>query len=841
MPAEHFTPPRGFNDLVGEPAERTAWAEATFAALTRSYGFAPVKAAPIGYAEMFEGFGSAAVGRIFDFTDRSGRRLALNADSLVVVLRALAGSGRLRSGSAALASASVPVARYRRNGRRGWSQAVAVICNEPEERVADLTLLRLWLGLFAALGEPATLEYCDYAVLDLVAAEHGLSPAGARAALHRRRSGDEAGNEEFLRRLDKLSSACRGVPAEAALAAMVAAEPATASRAAHLRSIFAVAGAAGARLSFNLDWDHATEYQSGLCFLTRTADGRTLGDGGGYHEVVRGLGLGADTCWSTSASVALMAELGAVPEPECVHLLRLPPVGDQEFLAAADRLRRAGYDVREHWRPRRLEKHLRRIPALPSHWFAVFGPRESATRTLALQNAAVVGEHRPFPLDQPLQEVSMNTPAPEPGLLAALGDRTAPVVVWGAGFIGLSAACALAVAGHPTAVVDIDAERVRRIAAGTVPLPGFEDRIPLAEALANGLRAVTPDDPATAGRVHLICVNTDRDGKPITGPLSTVLAAVADAVTGREALVVIESTVSPNWLDELVAPVFAGDAHASVHLATAPRRDWMLAADMNVRTLPRVAGARRPESREVLTELYGSISDQVHLASDWKHAALTKPVENLYRFVDLVLTNQLAEAYPQLDVPEVLRLAGTKWNVPVFHPSIGIGGYCIPLSPYFATGGVTGGGLPLVSSALDWNDTHPERVADAILAVADGPIGILGLSYAPNARITEGSPVRRITAHLLARGADVRVHDPYFTAGEITELTGAPALNWPEDAETVRTLVVATPHAAYDDLTSRLSALEKPPTVVDSLGVLRDGAADLPYAEWGTPAAPSAA
>ncbi|GHI10165.1 UDP-N-acetyl-D-mannosaminuronic acid dehydrogenase [Streptomyces cellostaticus] len=437
----------------------------------------------------------------------------------------------------------------------------------------------------------------------------------------------------------------------------------------------------------------------------------------------------------------------------------------------------------------------------------------------------------------------MNPSTPPRPLLAALQDRTESVTVWGAGFIGLSAACALAEAGFSCAVLDIDEHRVREINAGVVPLPGFEDVIPLADARSGGrLRAATPDDTAAvAARVHLVCVNTDRDGRPVTGPLTTVLTAIGRARTGGETLIALESTVSLRWLDELVPAALDADptTEASLHLVAAPRRDWMLSPDMNLRSLPRVLGTARPESLPVARELYDAISDVVHPAPDWRHAGLTKPVENLYRYLDLVLTNQLAEAYPGLDVPEVLRLAGTKWNVPTFHPSIGIGGYCIPLSPRFAVDGVDEDTvLPLVTSAMSWDGDHPARVAESILRIADGPIGILGLSYAPNARIVEGSPARRIAEHLLARGADVLLHDPYFTPEEITALTGARPLRWPDDLGSLGTLIAATPHALYGDLPSRLAGLQNPPTVVDNLGgygaALRDTA--VRYAEWGTPA-----
>ncbi|MGW2425836.1 ATP phosphoribosyltransferase regulatory subunit [Streptomyces sp. NPDC001709] len=394
--------PRGFSDLVGEEAAQGVWAEATFRSVTRSFGFAPVTVAPVGYAETFEQFGSAATGRIFAFEDLSGRRLALTADSLVAVLRALAGSGRLTGGASALGAACVPIARYRRKRHRGWSQAVAVICNESDELAADLTLLRLWAEIFQILGPAAggRLEYCDYGVLDAIAADEGLSPADARTALHHRRRGTgeprdaepaPPSRERFLWRLDRLSALCRGLPPDQAPQRVAAAEPVAVERAAHLRTVLTIAHELGVRVEFGLDWEHAPEYQAGLCFLARTGDGRTLGDGGGYHHMVRTLDIGLSSCWSTSASVSLLAELGPVPEAECVHLMRMPSADLRTFMDAARRLRGAGYDVLEHWRPRRLGRQLRRVPARPSHWFALVGEKEAATGRLTLQNAATTG------------------------------------------------------------------------------------------------------------------------------------------------------------------------------------------------------------------------------------------------------------------------------------------------------------------------------------------------------------------------------------------------------------------------------------------------------------------
>ncbi|MEU8678113.1 UDP binding domain-containing protein [Streptomyces sp. NPDC048560] len=425
-------------------------------------------------------------------------------------------------------------------------------------------------------------------------------------------------------------------------------------------------------------------------------------------------------------------------------------------------------------------------------------------------------------------------------------DRSARITIWGAGFIGLSAATAFAQQGFRCAIVDVDSSRVRCINAGIVPLPGFEDRVQLdPQTLRDGrLRAVPPDDKdALDAQIHLICVNTDRGGKAFQDPLQAVIKTIGSAHRAdRELLVSIESTVSVRWLDQ-VLPLLTGATgvvETGIHLATAPRRDWLLDPEMNLRSLPRVVGTLSPASQPLVTELYGTVSDVVHVASDWTRAALSKSVENLYRYVDLVLTNQLAAAYPDLDMAEVFRLAGTKWNVPTLHPSIGIGGYCIPLSPHYAGDGLLGEGqLPLVDSALDWDAAHPSRVAEWLTNKFDGPIGILGISYAPDVHVPQGSPTLALAAALSAHGADVRLHDPFLSTEEvIARGEGARALSWPEDLAAVRTLVIATPHTVYADLPDHLSALADPPTVIDSLGKLREAFAGtkVRYVEIGTPA-----
>ena len=86
---------------------------------------------------------------------------------------------------------------------------------------------------------------------------------------------------------------------------------------------------------------------------------------------------------------------------------------------------------------------------------------------------------------------------------------------------------------------------------------------------------------------------------------------------------------------------------------------------------------------EVL-KLYEMLSDVVIEVTDTYHACLVKAVENSIRYINVVFANEMMRAFPKYNIcrnfPMLLQL---KWNIPYYHPSIGIGGYCLPLGPKY--------------------------------------------------------------------------------------------------------------------------------------------------------------
>ncbi|MBB5800265.1 histidyl-tRNA synthetase [Saccharothrix ecbatanensis] len=384
--------PRGFVDRAGEDVQRITAVVRSFQDISARYGFIPLTPAPVGYAETFERFGSAAHERMFVFPDRKERRLALTADSLPAVLRALHGTGLLHGGAPVAASGEVLIARYVRKPLRSWTHLTAVMWQHPVELAADLTLARLWTDVFQRLDVTFRAVYTDFGVVDVVAEQLGLGPGEARLALYRQRKAipqEDDRAEELLDRLGLVRAAAQPKSdPEAALIAVRRAAPHLAERTDHIHAVLAESRRIGTDVVLDWSWQHGTQYHAGLSFLLRGADGRILADGGGYHHIVGQLDPGTRSCWSSAGGAERIAGVITLPRAPLVHLYRLGDFDADQFLRIATDMRAAGHHVREHWQPHGSGRGARRIPPDPWVWVALVGSREQEAQAVTVRNAA---------------------------------------------------------------------------------------------------------------------------------------------------------------------------------------------------------------------------------------------------------------------------------------------------------------------------------------------------------------------------------------------------------------------------------------------------------------------
>jgi nucleotide sugar dehydrogenase len=199
-----------------------------------------------------------------------------------------------------------------------------------------------------------------------------------------------------------------------------------------------------------------------------------------------------------------------------------------------------------------------------------------------------------------------------------------------------------------------------------------------------------------------------------------------------------------------------------------------------------------------MVEVLSIVCDNLIRAPDHKHAEMVKSIENAYRHVEITLANQLSLAYPRIDMSEVLRLVGTKWNIGTYHPSFGTGGYCIPLaSQYVLAGADKPEHLTILEKAIETDSRLPLIVAESIVGRGLRKVGILGLAYKGDLKVHVLSPTIRIVKLLKEKGIYVKVNDPYYTSDEIRDILSVEPFEFPNGLKEFDAIIIVAGHKRY--------------------------------------------
>jgi UDP-N-acetyl-D-glucosamine dehydrogenase len=182
-----------------------------------------------------------------------------------------------------------------------------------------------------------------------------------------------------------------------------------------------------------------------------------------------------------------------------------------------------------------------------------------------------------------------------------------------------------------------------------------------------------------------------------------------------------------------------------------------------------------PISSDLSCRLYGSAVKQVVPVKDSRVAEATKILENTYRAVNIALVNELKILFHRmgLDVWDVIEASKTKpFGFQAFYPGPGLGGHCIPIDPFYLTWIARRYGMDtqFIELAGRINTGMPKYVVGRIAEVLNARskalrgsrILILGLSYKKDIDDTRESPAFPLMEDLVAAGAQVCFHDPFF-------------------------------------------------------------------------------
>ena len=312
-------------------------------------------------------------------------------------------------------------------------------------------------------------------------------------------------------------------------------------------------------------------------------------------------------------------------------------------------------------------------------------------------------------------------------------------------------------------------------------------------------------------------VYLNRNFKPDFSSLKSAVKSIGLGAAKGD-LVVLESSVPPGTTLRVVKPVLEESSGLVVGeellLAYSPERIYIgrSVEDIEER-YPKVVAGVGDRSLKVAVELYSRISRRgVLTLSSPTAAEFEKLAEGVYRDVNIALANELAKLCTALDIDyeEVRNAANSQPFSHLHMPGVGVGGYCIPVYPYFLVYVAERAGVdtPLVKLAREVNASMPSYVASLVevvrseLGLGDPRIAVLGLAFRGGIDDTRLSPTYDLLNHLLKKGFnDLVVHDPYVASDPLlSELEVELYKELLPAIEGRNLVVIATDHPEYRSL-----------------------------------------
>lgn len=311
---------------------------------------------------------------------------------------------------------------------------------------------------------------------------------------------------------------------------------------------------------------------------------------------------------------------------------------------------------------------------------------------------------------------------------------------------------------------------------------GLENNLGKAEKLAQQYTHILINHPdALLSDVIIIAVPTpvDESKNPDLSPVRVACEQIAEKLTSKGQLIILESTVNPFISRKFVLPLLEKKGlheGKDFFLAHCPERINPGDPKWNVSNIPRVVGALHSDGLEKVKNFYESIlSAEVFALSSIEAAEMTKIYENSLRAVNIAFANEMAIIMQnmKLDAKEIILGVKTKpFGLDLCFPSCGVGGHCIAVDPFYLIDESLKRGFDpsFLRIAMRVNGYMPNYTVSLLThalneigkSVKGTKVGILGVAYKKNVDDVRESPALDIIKRVKSLGADLKIYDPFL-------------------------------------------------------------------------------
>ena len=348
------------------------------------------------------------------------------------------------------------------------------------------------------------------------------------------------------------------------------------------------------------------------------------------------------------------------------------------------------------------------------------------------------------------------------------------LTIIGTGYVGLVSGTCFAEVGHHVICVDNNAEKVKMLQAGGIPIyePGLEELVKKNVAAGRLSFTNSTAEGVQKSDVIFIAVPTppQTDGSVDLSYIEKVARDIAAAMTSYK--IVVDKSTVPVKTGEKVTETIKRYCPAKVEFDVVSNPEFLREgfAVGDLMKPDRVVigvGSQRPAA--AMKEIYQPFNAPI-IVTDINSAELIKHAANSFLALKISYINAIANVCEAAgaNVQEVAQGIGLDERIGrrFLNAGIGFGGSCFPkdLSPFIKIAEQIGYDFKLLKEVQRINAEQMERfvkkITDTLWVLKDKKIGVLGLAFKQNTDDVRSSPAIDLCQRLLKDGATLRVHDP---------------------------------------------------------------------------------
>jgi len=373
------------------------------------------------------------------------------------------------------------------------------------------------------------------------------------------------------------------------------------------------------------------------------------------------------------------------------------------------------------------------------------------------------------------------------------------ILIVGTGYVGLVTGACFAEMGHTVTCLDIDADKIKLLAAGTVPIyePGLEEIVKRNIKQRRLFFTTDYQKGVASALVCFIAVPTpsQENGACDTSYVESAARQIGIYMTSYR-IIVNKSTV-PVGTASRVAAVIREVTDVPFDIVSNPEFLKEGAAVQDCLKPDRIIiGADHPKPTAVLKELYSAftLNHERILCMDTLSAEMTKYAANAMLATRISFMNEIADICKQVgaNVNEVRKGIGsdTRIGYSFLYPGVGYGGSCFPKDIRALIATARGVGVePLLLEAADSVNTRQKKLLGQKMiryfsqkgGLKGKIIAVWGLSFKPDTDDMREAPSLVFIEELIKQGALLRLFDPVAMPNARKLLNGLPNISWCTD------------------------------------------------------------